>query len=56
VVIRQPAGQGATPGAVAIYVDGAESREGFVPLVDDRRPHEVEVRVVDAAEKSPGTP
>ncbi len=47
VVRRQPAGPDAAPGSVAIFVDGAASREGFVALVDDRRPHEVEVRVVD---------
>jgi cellobiose phosphorylase len=54
VVMRRPASLGAAPGAITIYVDGAESREGFVPLIDDRRLHEVEVRVADAAEKSPG--
>jgi cyclic beta-1,2-glucan synthetase len=47
VVMRRPASLGAAPGAIAIYVDGEESIEGFVPLIDDRRPHEVEVRVVD---------
>ena len=56
VVTREPAGPGAAPGTVAIHVDGAEMLEGFVPLFDDRRPHEVEVRVVDGDGVPAGVP
>jgi cyclic beta-1,2-glucan synthetase len=49
VVKRRASSPGAASGTVTVLVDGAEHPAGFVPLIDDRQPHEVEVTVTEGA-------
>jgi len=38
-------------GGTVVIVDGVEQHEAFIPLLDDRKEHTVEVRVADTASK-----
>jgi len=45
-VIESPSGEGWAQGAIKrLVVDGNEQTEKFVPLIDDRNHHNVEVDV-----------
>jgi hypothetical protein len=48
VVTQRPATEGEQVGAVTLTVDGRAHGDDAVPLVDDRREHNVEVKVLGA--------